>query len=254
MTDLALPMTEPEARRITERIRAALDRVSTAWSELGERITEAYERRADLALGYGSWAEYAEAELRPSEQLTADIRRQLVGMLAAQGMSTRAIAPTVGAPRETVRRDTHLTQSGSPDQSLNSATRERLNHETGELVPETLDDFQRRVLTDAERTSTRVPLTGPGSVATPHVTGLDGKSYPRPEPTPKPVRPRTPITDAFWSALYDLNKKAESLQRLIEDDRFTRNGDAIATRNLPQMRQTASTVASVLAALEHHGS
>ena len=249
MTEVALHMTEAEARRITERIRAALDRVSTAWSELGERITEAYDRRADLALGYGSWAEYAEAELRPSEGLAVDVRRQLVGMLSQAGMSTRAIAPTVG-----VRSDQTIRADLTKVRDDHAPAREHLNQETGELAPETLDDFQRRVLTDAERTSTRVPLTGPGSVATPHVTGLDGKSYPRPEPTPKPVRPRTPITDAFWSALYDLNKKAESLQRLIEDDRFTRNGDAIATRNLPQMRQTASTVASVLAALENHGS
>lgn len=73
---------------------------STAWADLATSITEAYQRRADLALGYGSWSEYAEAELKPSEGLAADVRRQLVGMLSAQGMSARAIAPTVGvSPR-----------------------------------------------------------------------------------------------------------------------------------------------------------
>ena len=93
----AAMLTGHDARRLTERIRTALDRVSTAWADLADRITEAYQRRADLALGYGSWSEYAEAELKPSEGLAADVRRQLVGMLSAQGMSTRAIAPTVGA-------------------------------------------------------------------------------------------------------------------------------------------------------------
>ena len=62
-------LTEQEARRATDRIRLALDRVSTAWADLGERITDVYQRRADLALGYDSWAEYAEAELKPTEGL-----------------------------------------------------------------------------------------------------------------------------------------------------------------------------------------
>jgi len=95
------PMTEPEARRITERIRSALDRVANGWADLAERVAEAYERRADLALGYGSWSEYAEAELRPSSAIAAEVRRELVGLLTAQGMSTRAIAPAVGvSPRQ----------------------------------------------------------------------------------------------------------------------------------------------------------
>lgn len=51
-----------------------------------------------------------------TRNLAAPIRRELVGRLTEAGMSTRAIAPAVGAPRETVRRDVvKLTQSGSPD-------------------------------------------------------------------------------------------------------------------------------------------
>lgn len=209
-------MTEDEARRATERIRLALDRVSTAWADLGERIAEAYQRRADLALGYISWAEYAEAELKPTSTIAAEVRRELVSMLSAQGMSTRAIAPTVGVSNKTVSQD------------------------RSEVLPQ---------VTPAPR-----PQSAP-------VTGLDGKTYTRPEPKPiacdaptprpEPKQQRRPITDAFWSALYDLNKKAETLARLVEDDRFDRNRESIATRNLPQMRQTASTVAAVLAALEN---
>lgn len=102
MTAVAVhAMSEQEARRLTERIRSSLDRVSAAWAELGQQIKEAYERRADLALKYGSWAEYADAELRP-DGLAADVRRQLVGMLSEAGMSTRAIAPTVGVSQQAV--------------------------------------------------------------------------------------------------------------------------------------------------------
>lgn len=113
VTGEVVELTEAEARRLTERIRTRLDRVSTAWADLATSITEAYQRRADLALGYGSWAEYAEAELKPSEGLAADVRRQLVGMLSAQGMSTRAIAPTVGVQDSAVRKDLRRIAGGS---------------------------------------------------------------------------------------------------------------------------------------------
>lgn len=162
-------LTEADARRLTERIRTALDRVSTAWADLAERITEAYQRRADLALGYGSWSEYAEAELKPSEGLAADVRRQLVGMLSAQGMSTRAIAPVVGITDRGVRKSI-AAQVGTrfpPDES------------------ESLDECRGRVLADAEATGKVVKLTGPQSVTDPtpaRVVGLDGKTYTRPEP------------------------------------------------------------------------
>ena len=270
MTDLAVQMTEVEARTATESIRSALDRVSTAWATLAGLITDAYQRRADLALGYGSWAEYAEAELKPAEGLAVEVRRQLVGMLSQAGMSTRAIAPTVGVSQRQISTDVRsnfspangrldrqvsdrLTPTPEPNSGEPKQSSERLDRETGELKPETLDEFRGRVLREAERTGTTIPLTGPGSVATPRTTGLDGKSYPKPvERKQQPTR--RPITEAFWDVLYDLNKKAEALQRLVEDDRFDRNGDALAARNLPQMRQTASTVSAVLAALENHGS
>ena len=47
MTVAVAMLTEAEARRLTERIRTALDRVSTAWADLATSITEAYQRRAD---------------------------------------------------------------------------------------------------------------------------------------------------------------------------------------------------------------
>ena len=106
-------MGADEARQVTNGIRLALDRVSTAWADLAERISDAYQRRADLALGYGSWAEYADAELKPAEGLAAEVRRQLVGMLSQAGMSTRAIAPTVGVGQTQVRRD-EVSLKGSP--------------------------------------------------------------------------------------------------------------------------------------------
>lgn len=165
-------MTRDEAERITERIRVALDRVSSSWADLGERITEAYQRRADLALGYESWSAYAEAELKPSTGLAAEVRRQLVGMLSQAGMSTRAIAPTVGAPRSTVHDDIKVSGNRTPEPT---GTTEAIDPLTGEVF-------------DADRKPSFIDP--PASV-----TGLDGKSYTRPTTKKEeaPVPPRTPV-------------------------------------------------------------
>lgn len=117
-------LTTDEARRITERIRTALDRFSTSWTDLAERVTEAYDRRADLALGYASWSDYATAEFKPAEGLAASVRQQVVGLLSAQGMSTRAIAPVVGVSQMQVVRD--VKRDVSP---------KRIDFATGEVAP-----------------------------------------------------------------------------------------------------------------------
>lgn len=223
-------LTEQEARRLTDRIRLALDRVSTAWADLGERITDAYQRRADLALGYDSWAEYAEAELKPTEGLAIEIRRQLVGMLSSAGMSTRAIAPTVGVSNYTVNKDQQvlddLTPELEPDAALTAAVTprysspepEHIDPATGEI--ETLDDYRARVLTDAEATGKIIKLTGPQSVADPTpakaITGLDGKTYTRPEP----VKPRRkPWPEAADHAAARLDQLVVTITNLARDDR-----------------------------------
>lgn len=248
--DLAPVMTEPEARRITERIRIALDRVATSWADLADRIGEAYSRRADLALGYDSWESYAAAELKPSAGIGAEVRRELVGLLSARGMSTRAIAPTVGAPRETVRRDAlKVTHFGSPEP-------ERIDPVTGEIMPAPtfpatdVSGWETQEIDDQMAADDREIEAWKDSTVPAPITGLDGKTYAR---TPAPTADRRrPITDAFWEVAYDLNKKVESLQRLVTDDRFKSNAPAISGRNYAQLQQTASTLSEVLAALENH--
>lgn len=218
----AAMMTADEAQRATERIRLALDRVSTAWADLGERIADAYQRRADLALGYGSWAEYAEAELKPAEGLAAEVRRQLVGMLSQAGMSTRAIAPTVGVSPRQAAYDVEGVQSlhtSTPDPlaeekaegrvvkltgpgSLCHSEPDRIDYDTGEVLDET-------------------PVA-------PTVTGLDGKTYKRPEPN---FQRRAPLPEAIASTVYDVARKVERLERMVADDRLPQNRDKIAVRS-----------------------
>lgn len=290
MTIESIPLTADDARRLTERIRIRLDRVSTAWADLGEAITEAFQRRADLALGYGSWADYADAELKPAKGLAVEVRRQLVSMLSAAGMSTRAIAPAVGVKSDqTIRadlarqvRDDHaplpdgvtdrairkslqvgtrcppegsITAKGVADQSIQvmrtaspepesggnplttSPEPERIDRLTGEIVPaptyravdvsdwtpEEIDDL------DAEDAATeeaylRATIPAPVKVT----TGLDGKSYPRPEPT---APRRKALPEQFLTATLALTDRVAAITKLADDDRFSAHTEKVATAN-----------------------
>lgn len=173
-------LTEAEARRLTERIRTALDRVSSAWADLAERVAEAYQRRADLALGYGSWAEYAEAELKPAEGIAADVRRQLVGVLSAEGMSTRAIAPVVGVSGQRVRQIVAEVASDLPPEP------ERIDRETGEVL-------EPKPVAPTHYATTRPEVKHTAA----NVVGLDGKTYTRPQTAgPKEAQKETPMPAA----------------------------------------------------------
>ena len=61
---------------------------------------------AHIALGYASWPAYLADVLGETPlRLERDVRQELVAELTAQGMSTRAIAPIVGASVAQVKRD-----------------------------------------------------------------------------------------------------------------------------------------------------
>lgn len=167
------PLTREEAASLTERIRVALDRVASSWSDLSERVAEAFERRADVALGYESWAEYADAELKPSSTLAVEVRRELVGLLSARGMSTRAIAPAVGVAQKTVVKDRQVIPEVSPEPMSESefinalADVEEATFEQALVDARTDDDLSR------ENVVRHVAKPAP-------VKGLDGKTYTKP--------------------------------------------------------------------------
>ena len=116
MTVETIPMDRAEAQRITERIRLKLDSAANVLDSLGALVADAYQRRADLALGYDSWSSYADAEFaEQTRNLAAPIRRELVGRLTEAGMSTRAIAPAVGVSQSTIRDDVQVSRNYSPD-------------------------------------------------------------------------------------------------------------------------------------------
>lgn len=238
--ETATQMSEQEARRLTERIRSALDRVSTAWSDLAERVGEAYERRADLALGYASWGEYAEAELCPPSQLAAEVRRELVGLLSARGMSTRAIAPVVNVTHKTVVLDRQVVPEVPPEDRTDWTPEDRAEQDDLDATDDLIDFATGEIVTDL-RDGTVPPSSsidveeqepGPQQPPAPRpatVVGLDGKTYSRPEPNPARVSRRRPITDQARDAGWDLRRAVERIQRIAQDDRFTPNREQVAS-------------------------
>lgn len=105
-TPAAQMMTEADARRITERIRFTATTARESIEKLQRLVTQAQEGQAHVVLGYKSWTAYL-ADVLGSEplRLPREKRQELVGYLAGEGMSTRAIAPVVGVSHTTVRHD-----------------------------------------------------------------------------------------------------------------------------------------------------
>lgn len=200
-------MTRDEAERLTERIRLTATSFMETRDKLAALIREAQEGRAHEALGFASWTAYVAAVCSdtPLMRLSRDERRVIVADLAEQGMSTRAIAPVVGVHHDTVARDVRSAPVVNTTPTSHTPTAHTfepspwepaVNRDTGEIKPAA-------------------------------VTGLDGKTYQRPEPkerTPK----RRPLAETTRRALLALNDAVEKLAIEIDDDRFPQNKDELA--------------------------
>lgn len=183
-------LTRQDAERLTEGIRTALDRTARGLADLKVRVAEAYQRRADLALGYESWAEYAAAEFgEQTQSLAAPIRRELVGYLSAEGMSPRAIAEAANVDRSTVSRDRKIIRAQGV----------QLAH------PGSAPPVERVAIAEPQK-----------------VTGLDGKTYTPPKPKETTPRRRSLVDDAY-NANRELYKAVERIRDITADDRYTRN-------------------------------
>lgn len=230
--EVVATMTEPEARRATERIRTALDRVSTAWQDLAERVVDAYARRADLALGYGSWAEYTQAEFNVPT-LATEVRRELVSLLSAQGMSTRAIAPVVGVSDRHVRRDVQQVGHDVPPEHQDPPRPSwppTAKPDPAAMPTQNASTMRVNPAVSSATTATPGPsATAPTAPAPrPAVTGLDGKTYTRRPSTPPaerndaPTERRRPWPEAADDAAAKLDRIVTTIKGLARDERFTK--------------------------------
>lgn len=233
MNEVAV-INEGEARRITERICILLDSAASALDRLASLVNEAYAKRVDKALGYTSWAEYAEHEFSGhTVNLAAPIRRELVWRLSESGMSSRAIAPAVNVSRETTRRDIQLTHNVSVDDPNAESTSE---------------DYS--VVGIDGRTRSYTPKPEP--VVVDATTGeiLDGSECDEPEPVTLRKSPRRPLTDQFTHAIVQLDKDVTALSRLIGDDRFNANKKNIALTHKSDVQRAVDRLTTVLDALQ----
>ena len=214
MTEVAAAaMTRDQAERLTERARLVATTLMEARDKLAGILQEANEGRVWEALdmpNIQAWTEFA-FSTTPLAQLSREDRRVIVKELAAEGYGTRAIAPVIGASRETVRRD---------------------------LAPSDTDvsDAPREVHGRDGITRTYRPRPAPEPVTVDHDTGEITQTKPK----------RKPITDTARDIGLDLNALTDRIDRLMSDDRFDRNRDDIAAR----LRHHIATATATLNTLD----
>lgn len=188
--EIVEPLNRVEAERITAQINDKLDGIADNFELVMPLIRDALTREAWKALDYSGVSEYVSTRFAAAfSRMPRELRQPVVRELSASGMSTRAIAPVVGTSNKTVHQDLAAGVTSG---------------------------------------NTSVP-----------VTGLDGKTYRKPEPevvdaeivdepAPEPPKPRRrPITDQSRDAGWELRKIAERIQRIGDDDRFTRNKEQV---------------------------
>jgi len=166
-------------------------------------------------------------------QLAVDAasRRELVVVLADEGMSNRAIAQAMGVSEGTVRND-KVRNPYAPDDVVHTPRSPKLE--------------QRRTWAQEQRRTWAQGGT---------VVGLDGKTYATKAKTDAPERDgdaaerdgidnlvdwqlgqgrndravqRRPIIQAFRDQSRKVTKAAQSLENLSSDDRFSRNAEGLA--------------------------
>ncbi|HEY5454192.1 MAG TPA: hypothetical protein VIJ96_01865 [Acidothermaceae bacterium] len=195
-------MTVDDARRLTQRIRLTAQNFIETKSRLISLVEEAKAGNAHLALGYASWTAYLSDVLGDEPLRLARVDRQeMVAILSAEGMSTRAIAPIVGVSNKTVHEDLSTVTSGNsrPDAPERPAT------------VTSLDGRERPATRSAAVINTAMENTGTtNSTAIRDARQQQGGVR----------RRRRPLPDAYADAVFDLQKVLERLERLHRDDRF----------------------------------
>lgn len=166
-------MSAAEAEVVTDAISWRLDQLATAHEEVMPMIRDALARRAWDALGYRSPGDYAADRFGGAlTRLSIPVRQAVVQELTDAGMSTRAIAPVVGASQKTVDRDRRAGEShDSPDQTPQGEARA---------------DSGRPVDSDRPQDA---------AAPRPAVTGVDGKTYTRPAPVDTKAQVRAAVAE-----------------------------------------------------------
>ena len=235
-------MSAGDAQRLTQHIKLTASGVRNGLFKLRNLIDEAKHSNVWNVLGFASWTSYLADTLGEEPmRVSREERLELVGYLAGEGLSTRAIAPIVGASHMTIARDLE-TSSGvtnvTPDEpsvespstpeavaapadspDLGVAT---INLATGEITEPTITE---RTVTETTRT----------------ITGLDGKTY----TSPKPREPK-PVLAGDSLAKFDAESNSKSLGealRVLERIASPSHRDHMLTIWWPEGREAVAPTA-----------
>jgi hypothetical protein len=213
VTDIVQAPTTEEARARADRIRVGM-RVLAEWQT---DVIAAYAARDWEALGYETWDAYLDGEYGEHRvRLPREQRREIVAGMSAAGMSSRAIGSAVGVDQSTVVRDIDRSDANAS-------------------VPETVLSLDGRARPASRLTPDENVWIEPGVDEV-----IDAELVDEPARSEPPKAKRRPLPEAFTEAGRDLARAAERLDRLTQDDRFTKNRET-----------THHQVPELLGALEH---
>lgn len=242
------------AERRAERIRLRLDSIADSYTAVMPMIREAIEKRDDVALGYRSVSEYVSDRFGGAlTRLGVEVRREVVRELTEAGMSSRSIAPIVGVSDRMVRKD--QSTGGNPVPTSPSpetpAVTVEPNETNGGYVAQVNDEPDATGQGATPEIATAFALSAAADIATAKahtVTGIDGKTYKRPDPKPAAPKatPRRALPDQFFDAAYDLGKAVDRVVRLADDDRFPQNAEKVAAKHRNDLLQAIDGLQSVI--------
>lgn len=220
------PITKRQARDLTECIKSA---AALTW----DLIVKAYNERAWAALGYGSWDDYCDAELSGTRlRLPREERSEVVSSLRDSGMSLRAIEAATGVSRPTIIKDLAVAQV------VNS------------LPPEAPGGVTDSTPGQTDRVAAALERARHGSApATTVITGVDGKTYSKPEKPVEPKAEKMPPSATFGALarkLRDLDRISEACLDIAEQIEFDGDDGAeqfeVASTLSDAVRETVESI------------
>jgi hypothetical protein len=267
-TSLRHTMTEPEAARLTTKIQLRLDMIADSTELVIPMIEEAKNGSAHQVLGYPSWTAYVADNFGGVlARLTKSERLPFVELMADQGMSTRAIATVVGVSKDTVSRDLRAGVSDETPARAAEVFRLRPDEIDGLIssgLVENLDDLERcmkmgeasdqdfeQALIDARRDddlSNENVAKKIKKIIEKKTTGIDGKTYTRPEPKKHRAEP---LPDRYRRKALGVAKATGQLRDLTDNRRrYPPNAAAITDVCADDVLQALADIVTVVGRLD----
>lgn len=225
-------MLRDDAARLDRRIRLLVQSARDNIEKLYQLVGDAKAGRIHESLEYASWPSYVADVFKVEWKIDRAARRELVAFLHGEGMSQRAIADVVDVGVGTVNRDLDAAPvpNGTPDLTEAEAV------EVTASIRGWVDSGRQLGLGDAE---IQGHIENAVQGDRPATTGRDGKTYARPEP--KPAR-RPDIAIEARNLGIEAARLARRIDKLTDDDRFSRNRGAIRQNLSGPTRQLRKAV------------